>query len=138
MKRKILATSLLALTMVSASFTGANAATLNENKVSEDAPFSIQRTELYNSVPSWYKGSASAKFAGNFDSTKVLFTNYSSKSVNYIVTKGSTQIKSGTVAGNDEKTIYLEKPMFNSNDYVIELYTDDSSNRSVAIKAVGL
>ncbi|MDL5612227.1 hypothetical protein [Bacillus halotolerans] len=138
MKRKIFATSLLALTMVSASFTGASATTLNENKVSEDAPFSIKRTTIYNSVPSWYQGSASAKIDGVYDETKFLLTNYSSKSVNYKITKGSTDMKSGTIAGNDSVTFNLKKPLFNSSDYIVELYTNDSSNRSVGIKAVGL
>ncbi|MCV0023472.1 hypothetical protein [Bacillus sp. XT-2] len=138
MKTKILATSLLAITMVSASFTGASAATLNENKVSEDAPFSIKRTTIYNSVPSWYQGSASAKIDGVYDETKFLLTNYSSKSVNYKITKGSTDMKSGTIAGNDSVTFNLKKPLFNSSDYIVELYTNDSSNRSVGIKAVGL
>lgn len=138
MKRKILATSLLALTMVSASFTGASAATLNANKVSEDAPFSIKRTTIYNSVPSWYQGTASAKIDGVYDETKFLLTNYSSKSVNYKITKGSTDMKSGTIAGNDSVTFNLKKPLFNSSDYIVELYTNDSSNRSVGIKAVGL
>ncbi|MBL4978848.1 hypothetical protein [Bacillus halotolerans] len=138
MKRKIFATSLLALTMVSASFTGASAATLKENKVSEDAPFSIKRTTIYNSVPSWYQGSASAKIDGVYDETKFLLTNYSSKSVNYKITKGSTDMKSGTIAGNDSVTFNLKKPLFNSSDYIVELYTNDSSNRSVGIKAVGL
>ncbi|MCT6513274.1 hypothetical protein OQZ55_11665 [Bacillus subtilis] len=109
MKRKIFATSLLALTMVSASFTGASAATLNESKVSEDAPFSIKRTTIYNSVPSWYQGSASAKIDGVYDETKFLLTNYSSKSVNYKITKGSTDMKSGTIAGNDSVTFNLKK-----------------------------
>ncbi|MBE1868655.1 hypothetical protein ACMX8W_10985 [Bacillus subtilis] len=138
MKRKIFSTSLLALTMVSASFTGASAATLNESKVSEDAPFSIKRTTIYNSVPSWYQGSASAKIDGVYDETKFLLTNYSSKSVNYKITKGSTDMKSGTIAGNDSVTFNLKKPLFNSSDYIVELYTNDSSNRSVGIKAVGL
>ncbi|WP_331828038.1 hypothetical protein [Bacillus velezensis] len=138
MKRKILATSLLALTMVSASFTGASATALNGNKASEDAPFSIKRTTIYNSVPSWYQGTSSAKIDGVYDETKFLLTNYSSKSVNYKITKGSTDMKSGTIAGNDSVTFNLKKPLFNSSDYIVELYTNDSSNRSVGIKAVGL
>ncbi|WHY22604.1 hypothetical protein QNH41_11075 [Bacillus halotolerans] len=103
-----------------------------------DSPISVLNEKLYDDVPKWRTGTASCDFTGVYSKTRVYFKNYTSKKVNYKITKGSTTMETGTIAGNDTLTTTLTKPLLNSSRYLVVLTTDDSSNGSVYVGATGL
>ncbi|MCY7902019.1 hypothetical protein MOC76_16680 [Bacillus spizizenii] len=140
MKLKFVAIGALALSLLGSSFNSAEATSSRSiDTPKKDSVITPMDVTLYSGTPTWSNGEAYAVFDASYKETRVLINNYSSKSVKYDISIGTTKLVSGkTLDGSTYVYEPLTRPIIYSGKYSVRLYTSDSSTRSVGVRAVGI